>query len=212
MWVHWWREYIHIRYQHLIKNFLGQGWASCCASLPLQHLKNCLHLGNACLPFQMQSWELRDLICRPDFPSEITGTENISEQERLACGSSALRGTSHESLCFWNCTNRNPNTLAVWFQEPPRKIWSIEFTLKEATATESLEVLWQLFWVSKLNYSTLHALCAYTEHREKHCKGLLLLVACVIWCDKFKRHLLPHNLLYFCFVFLVLRQVSGEIN
>lgn len=45
--------------------------------------------------------------------------------------SGALRGTSHESLCFWNCTNKNLNTLAVWFQELPRKIWSIEFTLPQ---------------------------------------------------------------------------------
>lgn len=38
-------------------------------------------LENAWLPLKTESWELGNLICRPDSPSEITGTENISQEE-----------------------------------------------------------------------------------------------------------------------------------
>lgn len=164
-----------------------------------------------CLPKQKAGswgiWSVGQILLLRSLAQKTFPSKNVWLVEEV------LSQKPHTRFCaFETVPMKNPNILAVWFQEPPRKIWFIEFTLKEATVTELLEELPQLFWVSNLNYSTFQALCAYTEQAEKHNKVLLVLDACVIWCDKFRWHLLPHNLLYFCFVFLVLRQISGEIN
>lgn len=76
--------------------------------------------------------------------------------------------------CAFENTHKNPNTLAVCFQEPPKKI---EFTLKAASATEPLEVS-QLFWSANLIIQHfMH--CVHALSKEKHYRGLLLLGVCV---------------------------------
>lgn len=116
-------------------------------------------LGNACLPPRTESWELGNLICR--FSSGDNWHREHFPARTFGLWGSALRGTSRKNP-FEN-THKNPNTLAVCSQEPPRKI---EFTLKATTATEPLEVS-QLFWSANLIIQHfMHCVHALSKERS----------------------------------------------